>query len=220
VIVEMIHTSAPAGLHGRHGGFTVVAATRGAPPPLLALLEPLSALELGPADREDPGSLALRRLRSGSSDWALLTRVLPCGVDHTGRRNRLAHHLAFDEESQRVERPADWILGFPFLDRWEEPPHELEEPRRPGPSDHGNPWGDAVGDAGWIDAILERCRAVTDVPITVLLPAGSDLRRLAGTLLARVESPATWRIGFATRWERSRARSSTRLRLLREDDPV
>ncbi len=216
MIVEMIHTSAPAGLHGRHGGFTVVAATRGAPPRLIELLEPMSAFAPGPG--EGP-AFALRRLQVGRVDWAVLTRFATCGLDHTGRGNRIAHHVAFDGEAQRQQRIAPWLLAHRFLDEWTEPPRELDEPTPPGDATSIGAWSAAVGDDAWITIIAERCAAISTQPITVLLPPATDLRATAAELLERLAPAAAWRMGFATRWDRTRPDSSMRLRLLREDDP-
>lgn len=216
MIVEMIHTSAPAGLHGRHGGFTVVAATRAAPPRLIELLEPMSAFAPGPG--EGP-AFALRRLQVGRVDWAVLTRFSTCGLDHTGRGNRIAHHVAFDGEAQRQQRIAPWLLAHRFLDEWTEPPRELDEPTPPGDATSIGAWSAAVGDDAWITIIAERCAAISTQPITVLLPPATDLRAIAAELLERLAPAAAWRMGFATRWDRTRPDSSMRLRLLRDDDP-
>lgn len=216
MIVEMIHTSAPAGLHGRHGGFTVVAATRDAPPRLIELLEPMSAFAAGSG--EGP-AFALRRLQVGRVEWAVLTRFATCGLDHTGRGNRIAHHIAFDGEAQREERIASWLLAHRFRDEWNGPPRELDEPAPPEPIASDGVWMATVGDDAWITVVVERCTAITTQPITVILPPGTDLRSIAAELLSRLPPAAAWRTGFATRWDRTRPDSSMRLRLLRDDDP-
>lgn len=212
----MIHTSAPTGLHGRHGGFTVVAATRNAPPRLLELLEPMSAFAPGPG--EGP-AFALRRLQVGRVDWAVLTRFATCGLDHTGRGNRIAHHVAFDGAAQREQRIATWLLAHRFLDDWTGPPRELDEPSSPGHAACDGVWSATVGDDAWIPIVAERCAAISIQPISVLLPPGTDLRSIAAEMLSRLPSSTAWRMGFATRWDRTRPDSSLRVRLLREDDP-
>ena len=212
----MIHTSAPSGLHGRHGGFTVVAATRGAPPRLIELLEPMSAFAPGPG--EGP-AFALRRLQVGRVDWAVLTQFATCGLDHTGRGNRIAHHVAFDGDAQREEAVASWLLAHRFLEEWIGPPRELDPPPPPDHAACDGAWSAAVGDDAWIRIVAERCAAISTQPISVLLPPDTDLRSIAAEMLSRLPSSTAWRMGFGTRWDRTRPDSSMRVRLLREDDP-
>jgi len=219
VIVEVVHTSAPHGLHDRHGGFTVVAATRGATAPVIDAIATLSAYTFPPLQTTPPILWSLRRLRAGSGTWSVLSRIGACGTDHTGRRNRIAHHLALDEEARRLAEPADWLAGHPFLVEWDGPPRELEPPMIPGPAT-GPPehWEEELGDRRWIDAIGTRLDLLRGSCVTVLLPGGTDPQRVAAAVLRRRETAAAWSIGFSTRPERSSGDDGVRLRLLSEDD--
>lgn len=221
MIVEVVHTSAPNGLAGRHGGFTVVAATRGVSEALVDAIAAGSAYTFAAPGATPPTVWSLRRLRTGAGAWNVLTRIVECGLDHTGRRNRIAHHVAVDEVSRRHAGPEAWIRSHPFRSAWTTAPRELDPPGIPGGSEDGRFDGDAtLGDRRWIEAISRRLDMLRNSCVTVVLPPGVAAASVAAAILAERGGGPAWSTAFSTRWERNAAGDGVDLRLLSEEDPT
>src|ERR1039457_587017 len=95
---ELIYTSAPRGLTPGQAGFCTVARTVDLREGLAQRLEQISSyhyVEYGGASlqRRNPTISAYRILDIRGTKFHVLSRILPCGLDFTGRSNHLAHHL-------------------------------------------------------------------------------------------------------------------------------
>ncbi|MFM7052871.1 MAG: hypothetical protein ACKOYN_12200 [Planctomycetota bacterium] len=109
---ELIHASVKRGLRGGEG-FGVAARTAGIPPELEAALCELSAYDFDAARSTgaDPIEWAHRIVKTGGiHPYTVLSRIGPCGTDHSGRPNRVAHHIVLDAQSRVPTGPA-WVLA-------------------------------------------------------------------------------------------------------------
>lgn len=155
--LELIYTSAPRGLKAGSSGYCTVARTRGLREDLAAALERRSLYAHEPGD-SSPVYFSFRALSLGGVSWRVLSRAQDAGLDFTGRRHYLVHHLVLDpSEEPSGLQPAEILLGWRgWRDTWEGTPEELETlpaadwcrdvPRIRLP---GQEWKRQVGDAGW-----------------------------------------------------------------------
>ena len=189
--LELIYTSAPRGLRAGTSGYCTVAQTRGMREDLAAALERRS---LFAHEARDPSPLyfSFRTLALGGSSWRVLSRAKDAGLDFTGRRHYLVHHLVLEatEETPGLQ-PAEILLGWKgWRESWQGAPEELatvstgnwtrEVPRIRLPA---VTWKREAGDAGW-------ATYPCDLPSPVGWVAGhlssEELLRLMG------ESVACW----------------------------
>lgn len=203
---ELIYTSVTRGLRPGTSGYTTVAHTGGLPAALAARLEGLSGyrhLTVGddPAVSGNPVRYAHAVLGGGGTGVHVLSRVADAGLDHTGRSNLLAHHLALDPAELAPAGPA-WVCGQSglFETVWDRSP-ELIPRARSIPSGTAKArvckgWAAATGDAGWGGVLA----AATDpsAPGYVVYPAGEDVLPLFAEALALLPPEARWRVTFNT----------------------
>lgn len=155
--LELIYTSAPRGLRAGSSGYCTVARTRGLREDLAAALERRSLYAHEPGDFS-PVYFSFRPLSLGGASWRVLSRAQDAGLDFTGRRHYLVHHLVLDpsEEPDGLQ-PAEILLGWQgWREKWEGAPRELEPfsaapwwrdlPRVRLPAQE---WKRQAGDAGW-----------------------------------------------------------------------
>jgi hypothetical protein len=201
---ELLHTSLPRGLDGGTG-FCVAACTGGMPAVTREALAALSGLPEGwPGCSDWERTLrATRQVAWGGATHWVATVTRPCGVDHTGRGNRIAHHRVLDpaelERCDPVALLADherWQAG------WKGEPRELEMPSaiehlvgRRGPADR---WALALGDAGSAAEALERAWQ-SGVGAWVVVPAGSDRLAMLAEMVSLLPMSKRWARGWATR---------------------
>ncbi|RME74168.1 MAG: hypothetical protein D6776_05755, partial [Planctomycetota bacterium] len=201
--LELLYTSAPRGLRPGTSGFCTVLRSRGLSEALQRRLEALSGyrpLEGGPTS---PAAHAHWRLRVGGRVLDVLSRVAPCGVDHSGRENKLAHHLLLEPHERAAAGPA-WLLrdGRWLRTRWDgtvgecEPVRDLpqgdQEPRR------CENWERACGDAGWAGALADRFLRDGSKPVWLLYEPGLDVLALVDEALALLPPDRRWEVGFHT----------------------
>lgn len=186
---ELIYTSAPRGLRAGTSGYCTVAQSRGLREDLAAALERRSfyAHEIR---GESPDYFSFRNLSLGGSTWRVLSRGRDAGLDFTGRRHFLIHHLVLDPgEATGGAQPVDFLLGWKgWKDKWEASPTELpavcledvleELPRIRLPAQE---WRRLTGDAGWATAPYS---LATPLAWLTESPTPQDLLRLMGESLA------------------------------------
>lgn len=187
--LELIYTSAPRGLRAGTSGYCTVAQTRGMREDLAAALERRSLFAHEPKD-PSPVYFSFRTLALGGSSWRVLSRAKDAGLDFTGRRHYLVHHLVLEatEETSGLQ-PAEILLGWKgWRESWQGFPEELgvvptgnwprEVPRIRLPA---SGWKRHAGDAGWAADPL-------DLPSPVGWVAGhlssDELLRLMGESIA------------------------------------
>lgn len=128
-IYEWIHTSAPQTLEG--SGYGVVARSRDIPTALEKFLRGRSRYDFLKPDLPESGFPVYAHVlfRDGRNEWHVLSRMLPCGIDYTGREVFIAHHIAIPVEQFAGQSVVRWLLRTDlFRDAWTAPP-QLLEPR-------------------------------------------------------------------------------------------
>ena len=93
---ELIHTSAPKGVDPGSRGFTTVAITQGLGAAWKSRLESLSSYAPDQGLTSKPVIHMHCLIRAGGLSKHVLSRISPCGLDYSGRPNRIAHHLLLD----------------------------------------------------------------------------------------------------------------------------
>lgn len=208
MIWELVYTSAPRGLHPGTTGFCTVAATRGISDVLAGRLEELSGYRelFPPSDpnfSKNPVAWSHVRLAALGRTYHVLSRVAAAPAEHTGRTNKLAHHLALENHGLPEAGPA-WLLAQPGFAHaaWNGEVAHLD--KRPGlPNGHLRPapcraWERATGDAGWAGWLVEQWLRDPDRPVHVLYPLGTDLLALFQEALALVPPEQRWDVTFST----------------------
>lgn len=189
---ELIYTSAPRGLRAGTSGYCTVAQTVGLREDLAAALERKS--QFAHEGREDsPTYFSYRNLSVGGISWRVMSRACDAGLDFTGRRHFLTHHLVLDSvEDTNGTTPAEILLGWKgWQQTWSRPPEALamvalRDVLR-GLTRVGLPaeeWKRITGDAGWAAAPLEMASPVAWVTAALNSP---DLLRLIAESAAILE---------------------------------
>lgn len=200
---ELIHTSVPRGLDGGTG-FCVAGRTGGMPRALADALSALSGLpEAWSGASDSDRSLHATRCIAwqGESRW-VASVIQPCGVDHTGRGNRIAHHRLLDPHEVAHACPVAILQDAGrWRQAWSGSPRELEAPREisamsgAGRSTH---WERALGDEGFAVAAMEAAMR-SGVGAWIVVPAGADRLAMLAELAATVPLRQRWTRGWSTR---------------------
>ena len=159
--LELIYTSAPRGLRAGTSGYCTVAQTRGLREDLAAALERRS-LFAHESKGESPVYFSFRNVSLGGSNWRVLSRARDAGLDFTGRRHFLVHHLILEmAEDVAGIQPAEILLGWKgWCETWNGGPEELVA-RRPEALFRdlnqirlpAQGWKRETGDAAWAVAV-------------------------------------------------------------------
>lgn len=174
--------------------------------------------------RRERDSLHAHRIVSvAGRRFSVLSRIVRSGVDHTGRPNRLAHHVVIEPRERPAAGPAAALRDFRgFLDRWSGPPTERPfgpivdaAPRSPAPCAS---WQRHFGDAGWAGDVLRKILEPPAEPLCVVLPEAIDIRPLVDEMLALLPERDRWAITFASRAVTHRPDVEASLRFVAADD--
>ncbi len=203
---EIIVTSVPRGLDGG-SGFQTVQRTRGMPLALAERLHHCSGYthRFSAGDKRNPVVVSCRieRLRKGV--FHVLSLIKDAGTDHSGRQNRLAHLIAFDEVDtfKKQAGPAPIAkklrdVGL-FLSSWNQQPHESDIPvvisprAEPGVCAAWRAAGFDPGLAGEIAA-----SAVAGKRAVVIVPPEADVVSLFADAMLLMPPDARWSTTFTT----------------------
>lgn len=154
---ELIYTSAPRGLRAGSSGYCTVAQTQGLREDLAAALERRSLFAHEPKG-ESPVYYSFRYLSTAGTTWRVLSRAQDAGLDFTGRRHYLVHHLVIEPTADLTGvQPVEILLGWRgWNDTWSTAPEiraevRLEDLRSPAASIRlpAREWKKMTGDAGW-----------------------------------------------------------------------
>lgn len=161
---ELLFTSVPRGLRPGSSGYCAVSQTRGIPEDLAGALERRSRYVHEPGNGAAV-AFGYRPILSGGKTYRVLSRAVDAGLDFTGRRHFLAHHLALRPgETVHGRQPAEILLGWSgWQERWSGAPQETEEIRMeevlsslPRIRLPAVAWKKAAGDAAWAAFPLHR----------------------------------------------------------------
>ncbi len=121
---QLVYTSAAKLLDAGRSGFGTVARSKALSPLVVSAIERVSQFaNLRGTDRTRV-IFVHRRIIAANNRLHVLSRITDAGADYTGRTNHIAHHLIVSQEEMARAAacglsPADIILQFPWLDRWE-----------------------------------------------------------------------------------------------------
>ena len=189
---ELVHTSVRQGLAVGASGYCSVAWTRGFPRNLISPVERLSAYQnLYPAGHADaalnPVSCFHMTMNYAGAQIRVVGNICFCGLDYTGRSNKLAHHLVFTKSDEFGGRDplAVALARDNFFTRWDRSPLELD-PRLPLRSSlPGLPaaqWEAATGDPGWAGMIAGSFRRSPGRSLTLEFAPGTPVETLLGLI--------------------------------------
>jgi len=206
---ELIYTSAERGLRPGTRGFCTVAYTRGMRPQTVQILEGLSAYKNlyavhDPRTANSPVAASHYRLAAMGQNLNVLSRVAPTRADHTGRSNKMAHHVVLSTREQIPGGPSALARqpGF-FVDSWEGAPRHIEEqkaiPQDCGASDlHAAHWQTMAGDAGWAGVLAYTFLGRATSPAFLIFEPGMDILPLIDESLALLPPGKRWQVTFST----------------------
>lgn len=201
---ELIYTSVPRGLRAGASGYCTVAQSRGLREDLAAALERRS-LFAHEAREDSPVYFSFRNLSLGGATWRVLSRGQEAGLDFTGRRHYLMHHLVLDPgEDLGGVQPAEILLGWRgWRQTWVGGPEETatislkkEFKDLPRISLPAEAWARLTGDAGW--AVAPH-RMASPVAWLTDRQSSTDLVRLMGESAAvgeKMHAGKSWLIPF------------------------
>ncbi|MDR1962496.1 MAG: hypothetical protein LBQ50_01815 [Planctomycetaceae bacterium] len=209
MIQELINTSSQKCLDG-NSGFGVVAQTIGMAPNLAADVSNLSGYKhlFKAGDLQNPVAYLHVIRRTSEVDRHIVSRVADCGNDYSGRSNRIAHHLIFentDLDSFSCGPAAILLQPEIFRTQWDKPSQELPQdpplPKIEFPVRKCALWEQLLGDAGWGGVVAER--AEKGDPISLIFKPGMNLLPLLAEALALLPPEVRWKTTFSTYFMKS-----------------
>ncbi len=193
---EVVNTSVAAGLVAGEQGYCDALRTRGVPEGLCAMLSRLSHFD--PQMSGAHPAVGVRMLRFAGSSWGLVTQVAPCGLDYSGRANRIAHHVLIPPSELEAVNPAAVLAHFHFLSSFQGTPRYSPDPPEVDlAAPAGGAWA-AAGLAGWDRDMAGLLRDQPATKRLLVLPAETPLRPLLAELLQHLDPPMRWRLGVAS----------------------
>jgi len=206
---ELVYTSAERGLRPGTRGFCTVAHTHGMTPQHIQLLEALSAYKglHSAIDRisEVQEPVAWSHLYSSilGRGISIISRVGATHPDHTGRSNKLAHHVLLHSRERSAAGPA-WLCMQPgfLLDEWEGPPRLLNEqkeiPQGNMPAAPAKSWAELTGDAGNAAILADAFMSNPEGIVAILFLPGMEMLPLIAESLALLPEHQRWQVTFNT----------------------
>ena len=205
---ELIYTSAERGLRPGTRGFCTVAHTKGMAPHLIQLMEALSAYKNLYGIHEMPEAaepVAWSHITSNLAGHgvSVLSRVGATSADHTGRSNKIAHHVLVNARERSDGGPA-WVSmhdGF-LVDSWSGQPHLIEQPKKIPQGDSAlgpaEAWAAITGDAGYAAFLPEAFKSNPDSIVVLAFEPGMDMLPLIAESLALLPAEMRWRVTYST----------------------
>lgn len=208
--IELLYTSATAGLRQGSRGFCTVLATAGMPASMMQRLETLSGYRhvFSPQDAQsasNPVGHSQLRIRTGGTSTSVLSRIAAYGTDYSGRTNKLAHHVVVPLEEQSPAGPA-WVLAHANVMRtqWA---GEKQTPAN-GPAiamQNQSPrvcqtWAAITGDAGWGGRVADAFCGTSTKPLWIVfdLAQSPTLLTLIDESIALLPESQRWAATFST----------------------
>ncbi len=208
MIYELIYTSAPAGLRPGSSGYCTVQSSRGIPAPTVDLLESLSGYRHvftagTPEAAKNPVNYGHYILRLQGRPEHVLSRVSDCPLDHTGRSNKLGHHMVIDTPDAVPAGPA-WLLQKPgwMTDKWDGQVTVLNSvrsaPSTPRAAGKCEAWRRTAGDAGWAGVLAESFLTDPQRKVFLIYQPGTDILALFEEAIALLPFSQRWDVTFST----------------------
>ncbi len=228
MIEEIIYTSAQKGLKAGSRGFCTVVSTAGMALNTAERLESMSGYRHAfpmhdPRAQHNPVNYSHVTLRIGGKNTHVISRISDAGQDYSGRTNKLAHHLMFDDVSRLVVGPARLMAeNGVFATQWDGnvrnvPPRNLSTPAIPK-SVELKVWKTATGDSGWAGWVAEHLMK-DKAPVSVIFAAGTDTLTLVREVLDLLPPTQRWGVTFSTYFTKLLAGTECQLRFVLDDTP-
>ena len=204
MIQEIVYTSAPRGLAQESRDFCVVASSEGMPQAMADLLIALSSYKhLFPAgDARNPTLRSLRHRLFGGQMHYVLSQVTDCGLDHLGRLNKLAHHIALTDEELLEAGPTALLCHDDGMQStWDAEPQILSPRTLPDSSANAvcpHAWQQITGDAGWAGFLAEHFLRPDTKPICLIHGSEIEPLTLYHEALMLLEPSDRWSTSFTT----------------------
>ena len=228
MIHELLYTSHEGkGLRkGGGGGFCTVLSSEGMAPNVATALERLSGYK-HPFDIHDarasdnPVNYRHAILRIGGITYHVLSRIADVRHEHTGRSNKLAHHVAIPKDELPSGNPSSLLSarGFCRTD-WDSNVRivpartKAELPQLDVSAGPCALWEQVSGDAGWAGAIAQHLLEAKSAPISIIYPARTDTLRLTCEILRLIPVNLRWETTFSTYFSSLSAGTTCSLRFL------
>lgn len=212
MIQELLYTSHEGkGLRqGGGGGFCTVLSTEGMAPNLASALEQLSGYK-HPFDIHDPRSvdnpINYRHaiVRIGGVTYHILSRIADLRHEHTGRSNKLAHHVALTRDALPPGGPSVAASHSGFCrSSWDGKVQLVPEIRSNSLPLHDLPnqpcraWQQVTGDAGWAGVVADHLLNEKQNPIWIIFPTGTDTLALINEVFSLIPRNRRWEVTFST----------------------
>lgn len=232
MIQELLYTSHEGkGLRaGSGGGFCTVLSSEGMSSNLASILEKLSGYK-HPFDAHDPRSqqnpVNYRHVvvQVGGISYHVLSRIGDLRREHTGRTNKLAHHLVLPRNELPKAGPTALFLD-PTIIRadWDNrvtlvPP--ISSSRLPTTDSAPRvcrAWAAVSGDAGWAGEVARELLGSTATVVSVIYPLGTDALALCDEVFSLIPPAQRWSISFST-YCAGQLPAACQLRFLLSDTP-
>lgn len=204
--LELIYTSAPAGVKPGTRGFCTVACSRELPGPLAMTLESLSGYRhlFAPNSenaRLNPVVRSHLIFKFNGSPVHLLSRIADAGYDYSQRTNKIAHYLVLRSNERPSAGPAE-LFTRPnlFVEQWNGEPtvfaHDKAIPKFDAAPEVCSAWQRLTGDAGW-GGILAAA-AIRRQPVGLIFKVGQDVFPLYREAIALLPTETRWQATFST----------------------
>jgi hypothetical protein len=220
---ELLYTSAPRGLKPGSSGFCTLAQTPDLPKDLASQLEGISHYRHLRVDDASGNPVAFSHsiLTVGYGVHHVLSRIADSGLDHSGRSNFLAHHVAFDPEQLPDAGPAWLCEQRLFYQKWDRGAGLLPA-ERAMPTGRSEPrvckqWMKLAGDAGWAGVLAAATNAAE--PAYIVYEAGQDVLPLLEEAMALLPPEARWNVTFNTYFTGKAVRTTCQWRCVTADSP-
>ena len=205
---ELIYTSAERGLRPGTRGYCTVAHTRGIAPAVLQIMEALSTYKSLYGVHEEvfadnPVSFSHYCSTLLGRSVSVLSRVSPVQADHTGRSNKLAHHILLHAREYPAGGPL-WLSRQPgfFLESWEEEPHLLEMPKTVPAGNEvcgkAETWEKITGDAAyaaWLPTLFQKTPGQV---VYLVFSPGMPMLSLLSEAMALLPAAKRWQVTYNT----------------------
>lgn len=208
---QLVYTSAGKLLDAGRSGFGTVARSKSLSPLLVSAIERVSQFANIRGTERSRVIFVHRRIVAANNRVHLISRIADAGADYTGRTNHIAHHLIVSQEEMnhaaaRGITPADILMQFPWLPRWEGAP-KFFGPEEDVPLERAiQPSGGISARAAWTQLTGNpshaRLLAWEGAPRNgvLLVPRGADPLGLLAEALAEF-GPQSWSRTFTTNLE-------------------
>lgn len=208
MISQLIYTSAPSGLSPGSSGYCTVQSSRGIPAPTVDLLESLSGYRHlftpgSPEAKNNPVNYGHYILRISGKKEHVLSRVSDCDLDHTGRSNKLAHHMIVDKYSS-VKGGSAWLLQQPgwLVDQWDGEVKLIDAapalPTQSRPVAKCTTWETVCGDAGWAGVMAQAFLDDPQRKVFLIYQPGIDVLALFEEAISLLPESRRWDVTFST----------------------